>query len=163
MPDNPLLQWTLDAKRALQQAEQLSSHASNLVTDSSSNLDRADSLIPKCIFLKEALKGQIGILERLGGGCYAVEERARREFEVLALCGGVLMKVFIKELDSLDIELNEILSRLKNVSLDPGFDVVNGVEGRQNPPRTSLHDFVDEQGIEELKTQLRQAIDEVQV
>lgn len=47
--------------------------------------------------------------------------------------------------------------------LDPGFDVVNAVELRQNPPRKSLHDFVDEQGIEELKTQLRQAIDEVQV
>ena len=33
----------------------------------------------------------------------------------------------------------------------------------QNPPRKSLRDFVDEQGIEDLKTQLRQAIDEVQV
>jgi hypothetical protein len=82
MPDNPLLRWTLDAKRALQQAEQLSSHANDLVSDSAANLDRAESLIPKCMFLKEALKGQAGLLERLGGGCYAVEERARREFEV---------------------------------------------------------------------------------
>jgi autophagy-related protein 17 len=71
--------------------------------------------------------------------------------------------VFIKELDSLDIELNEVLTRLKSMSLDPGFDAVNSVELRQNPPRKSLHDFVDEHGIEELKTQLRQAIDEVQV
>ena len=69
--------------------------------------------------------------------------------------------MFIKELDSLDIELNEILSRLKSMALDPGFDAVNEV--RENPTRTSLHDFVDEQGIEELKAQLRQAIDEVQV
>ena len=63
----------------------------------------------------------------------------------------------------MDIELNEILARLKGVSLDPGFDAVNAVELRLNPPRKSLHDFVDEHGIEELKTQLRQAIDEVQV
>jgi hypothetical protein len=47
------------------------------------------------------------------------------------------------------------------MALDPGFDAVNEV--RENPTRTSLHDFVDEQGIEELKAQLRQAIDEVQV
>jgi len=47
--------------------------------------------------------------------------------------------------------------------LDPGFDAVNPVDVLQNPPRKSLHDFVDEQGIEDLKTQLRQAIDEVQV
>ena len=82
MPDNPLLRWTLDAKRALQQAEQLSSHANNLVRDFAASLDRADSYIPKCMFIKEALRGQVVLLERLGGGCYAVEERARREFEV---------------------------------------------------------------------------------
>jgi len=72
-------------------------------------------------------------------------------------------QVFIKGLDSLDMELNEILGQLKSVALDPGFDAVNAVEVRQNPPRKSLHDFVDELGIEELKAQLRQAIDEVQV
>jgi autophagy-related protein 17 len=66
-------------------------------------------------------------------------------------------------LDSLDIDLNEILGQLRTVALDPGFDAVNAVELRQDPPRKSLHDFVDEQGIENLKTQLRQAIDEVQV
>ena len=71
--------------------------------------------------------------------------------------------MFIKELDSLDIDLNEILSQLKSAPLDPGFDAANAIELRQNPPRKVLHDFVDEQGIENLKAQLRQAIDEVQV
>jgi autophagy-related protein 17 len=66
-------------------------------------------------------------------------------------------------LDSLDIDLNEVLARLKTIALDPGFDVVNAAELRQNPPRKSLHDFVDEQGIEDLKAQLRLVIDEVQV
>jgi autophagy-related protein 17 len=61
------------------------------------------------------------------------------------------------------MELNHVLARLKALTLDPGFDAVNPPELRQNPPRKSLHDFVDEQGIEELKAQLRQAIDEVQV
>lgn len=87
MPDNPLLQWTLDAKRALQQAEQLSSHANNLVSDSAASLDNAESLIPKCLFLREALRGQVGLLEKLGKGCYSVEDHARREFEVPASPG----------------------------------------------------------------------------
>ena len=82
MPENPLLQWTLEAKRALQAAEQLSSHASNLVSTSAANLDRAGQLLPKCSFLKDALRGQVTILERLASGCFAVEEKARREFEV---------------------------------------------------------------------------------
>lgn len=95
MPDNPLLRWTLDAKRALQHAEQLSSHANNLVSDSATSLDKADSFIPKCMFLKEALKGQISLLERLGSGCYAVEDHARREFEVLHYCFCVVLIVDI--------------------------------------------------------------------
>jgi hypothetical protein len=92
MPDNPFLQWTLDAKRALQQSEQLSSHANILVRDSSDSLDRAESLVPKCAFLKEALKGQVGLLERVGGGCYVVEDHARREFEVSSFLVGLLTK-----------------------------------------------------------------------
>jgi hypothetical protein len=82
MPDSRLLQWTLDAKRALQAAEQLSSHASALVSSSSANFDRAQQLAPKCAFLKEALRGQVGILGKLVGGCIEVEKKARREFEV---------------------------------------------------------------------------------
>ena len=88
MPESPLLTWTLDAKRALQAAEQLSSHANALVRDSLDSLDCADSLVPKCVFLKEALKGQLGLLERVGSGCYAVEDKARREFEVCFFRGG---------------------------------------------------------------------------
>jgi hypothetical protein len=84
MPENPLLQWTVEAKRALQQAEQLSSHASALVSQSGDSFNHALELFPKCAFLKDALKGQMSLLERLGGGCYGVEEQARREFEVLS-------------------------------------------------------------------------------
>ena len=85
MPDNRLLQWTVEAKRALQTAEQLSSHANVLVSESSASLDRAESLVPKCMFLKNALHGQVGLLERLGGGCYTVQQHARREVEAVTL------------------------------------------------------------------------------
>jgi len=83
MPENPLLRWTVEAKRALQQAEQLSSHASGLVSQSSDSFNHAVELFPKCIFLKEALKAQINLLEKLGGSCYTVEQQARHEFEVI--------------------------------------------------------------------------------
>ena len=82
MASSPLLKWTLDAKRALQRAEQLSSHANNLVSDSAVSLDTAQWLVPKCMFLREVLRGQVTLLERIAEGCYAVEDVARREFEV---------------------------------------------------------------------------------
>lgn len=82
MSENLLLQWTLEAKRALQHAEQLSSRANVLISESGTRLDRAESLVPKCMFLKDALHSQVGLLDRLGGGCYTVEQHARREVEV---------------------------------------------------------------------------------
>jgi len=85
MPENALLRWTLDAKRALQQAEQLSSHANNLVSHSVASLDRAETYVPKCVFLRDAIKSQLTLLDRLGGGCYGVEEHARRDFEVAGI------------------------------------------------------------------------------
>jgi hypothetical protein len=85
MAEKALLRWTLDAKRALQEAEQLSSHANTLVSDSVAGLDKSEAYIPKCAFLRDALKSQLALLDRLGGGCYGVEEHARREFEVRCL------------------------------------------------------------------------------
>jgi len=82
MPENALLRWTLDAKRALQHAEQLSSHANDLVRHSVASLDRADAYIPKCVFLRDAIKSQLTLLDRLGSGCYGVEDRARKDIEV---------------------------------------------------------------------------------
>jgi autophagy-related protein 17 len=165
MPENPLLQWTVDAKRALHHAEQLSLHANKLVDGTSAVLDTAETLIPKGTFLKDALKAQVALLEQVGAGCYAVEERSRLEFEVfyLIILDVTDGEILIKELDNLDLQLNDILAHLKSAPLDPGFDAVNEPELQHDPPRKTLHDFVDEQGIEGLKAQLRQAIDEVQV
>ena len=86
MPEHPLLQWTVDAKRALQQAEQLSSHASTLVSQTADSLNSAISLFPKCLFLKDILRGQTALLQKLGAACFAVEQHARKEFEVVSLC-----------------------------------------------------------------------------
>jgi hypothetical protein len=82
MSDNTLLQWTVDAKRALQQAEQLSSHASVLVRQTVRSLDWSCAAVPKCVFLTEALRTQAAVLQKLGQGCFAVEGQARRQFEV---------------------------------------------------------------------------------
>lgn len=78
----PLLKWTIDAKRALKEANKLSSHAANLVRDSTTSLDRADYCIRKCIFLKKTLKAQVNLLEEIVSRYYSVEDHIRRKFEV---------------------------------------------------------------------------------
>lgn len=72
-------------------------------------------------------------------------------------------QIYIKGLDSLDIDLNEILAWLKTITLNLGFDAVNAVELRQISPPKSLHDFVNERGIEDLEAQSRRVIDEIHV
>jgi len=51
--------------------------------------------------------------------------------------------------------------------VDPAFNPPSSPEGEESTPTTTrprtLHDFVDDEGIENLKSRLRHLIDQVQV
>ena len=55
------------------------------------------------------------------------------------------------------MKLNDILSRLRQTEVDRAFQVADDEESR------TLHDFVDDEGVENLRSQLKNAIDQVQV
>lgn len=69
------------------------------------------------------------------------------------------------ELDNADDRLNKTLEVLRNSIVDPAFNMNNSGDGDSNlVVRTrTLHDFVDDEGIENLKSRLRHSIDQVQV
>lgn len=69
------------------------------------------------------------------------------------------------ELDSADDRLNKTLEVLRNSIVDPAFNMhSSGSEESNLVVRTrTLHDFVDDEGIENLKSRLRHSIDQVQV
>lgn len=71
----------------------------------------------------------------------------------------------LTELDNADNRLNQTLEVLRNSIVDPAFNVSNlGSEDTTSMTKTrTLHDFVDDEGIENLKSRLRHSIDQVQV
>lgn len=71
----------------------------------------------------------------------------------------------LMELDNADDRLNKTLEVLRNSIVDPAFNMHNpGDEDSNLVVKTrTLHDFVDDEGIENLKSRLRHSIDQVQV
>jgi hypothetical protein len=69
------------------------------------------------------------------------------------------------ELDDANDRLNKTLGILRNSIVDPAFSIPNpGSEDRALVEKArTLHDFVDDEGIENVKSRLRHLIDQVQV
>lgn len=69
------------------------------------------------------------------------------------------------ELDNADDRLNKTLEVLRNSIVDPAFNMHSSGDEYSNlmVKTRTLHDFVDDAGIENLKSRLRHSIDQVQV
>jgi autophagy-related protein 17 len=61
----------------------------------------------------------------------------------------------LRELDAADARLQRTLDILRSTTVDPGFRPTD------DDPKT-LHDFVDDQGVDNLKSSIRSSIDQVQ-
>lgn len=71
----------------------------------------------------------------------------------------------LMDLDHADDRLNRTLEALRNSIVDPAFNMPNPESEDPNlmTKTRTLHDFVDDEGIENLKSRLRHSIDQVQV
>lgn len=92
-------------------------------------------------FLRRGQKNQIRLLYNVRAEVENISHRGRAEFASV-----------LKELDAADERLKQTLDKLRETVVHPAFRP----EGEE--PKT-LHDFVDERGVEELETMLKGAID----
>ncbi|ODQ53761.1 hypothetical protein SAICODRAFT_7006 [Saitoella complicata NRRL Y-17804] len=156
-PTAHLLTLTRTAKRALSEAQSLSSTANAAITSTHDHIDAIRRLVPQTTFLRKAMSEQLKVLYGILDGIKAEEDTARTSFESE-----------LAALDALDADLNSILAHLKSTPIDPGFAEANlslSRSGSADPEirgKETLHDFVDDVAIEQLKRQLRGIIDEVQ-
>ncbi|KAL7276455.1 Autophagy-related protein 17 [Rhizina undulata] len=167
-----LTTWFLDAKRSLSSVA-LCSRANSLVDFARQALHDATVVSARCIFLKNALQDQLVFARRINQMMHGQRESSRVEFEKT-----------LAELDNADNRLNQTLEVLRNSIVDPAFSppptpsvsasgptasadggggsgVLESDEELKDPVRT-LHDFVEDEGIENLKSKLRHSIDQVQ-
>ncbi|KAI9767978.1 MAG: autophagy protein 17 [Geoglossum simile] len=143
----PALETLIDhlvaSKRSLSSID-LVWRANELVTSARAALEECVILGARSGFLKQGIAGQAKVLRRVRDGIEDVAREGQVEFEAV-----------LRELDAADARLQRTLDILRSTAVEPGFRPTD------DEPKT-LHDFVDDQGVDNLKSSIRSSIDQVQ-
>ena len=135
-----LISHLLAAKRSLSSINHVW-RANEIVNTARTSLEESVVVAARTGFLRRGLKNQLRLLYEIRAEAEDISQRGRAQFASV-----------LEELDTADDRLKLTLSRLRETVVDPAFRP-DGEEPK------SLHDFVDERGIEELQTALKGAID----
>lgn len=115
--------------------------ANEIVTTARSSLEESVIISARTGFLRRGLNDQLRLLYGVRAEIEQVANRGRTEFDST-----------LKELDAVDAQLKQTLDVLQKTVVEPTFRPA----GEQSK---SLHDFVDERGVEDLQSLLKDAID----
>lgn len=135
-----LISYLVAAKRSLSSIYHVS-RADEIVNTARNALEESVVLSAKTGFLRRGQKIQIRLLYNVRGEIENISYRGRADFAAV-----------LTQLDDVDDRLRQTLDKLRQTVVHPSFRP----EGEE--PR-SLHDFVDERGVEELQVILKDAID----
>ncbi|KAI9776257.1 MAG: autophagy protein 17 [Geoglossum umbratile] len=138
-----LIAHLVASKRSLSSID-LVWRANELVTSARAALEESVILGARSGFLKQGIAGQVKVLRWVRDGIEDVAREGHVEFEAV-----------LRELDAADARLRRTLDILRSTTVEPGFRPAN------DEPKT-LHDFVDGQGVDNLKASIRNSIDQVQ-
>lgn len=135
-----LITHLVAAKRSLSSIYHVS-RAHEIVNTARSALEESVVVSARTGFLRRGQKNQIRLLYNVRTEIDNISQRGRAEFASV-----------LQELDTADDRLRRTLDKLRQTVVHPTFRP----EGEE--PK-SLHDFVDERGVDELQTVLKGAID----
>jgi autophagy-related protein 17 len=135
-----LISYLVAAKRSLSSIYHVS-RANEIVNTARNALEESVVISAKTGFLRRGQKNQIRLLYNVRGEIENISHRGRAEF------AGAL-----KELDDVDERLRQTLDKLRHTVVHSSFRP-------DDEAAKSLHDFVDERGVEELQIVLKAAID----
>ncbi|KAF8473972.1 autophagy-related protein 17 [Kalaharituber pfeilii] len=135
LPEHDLTTFFLNSKRSLE-SKDLIVRAADLVNNTKAALEHAAVLLPACVYLRNALEGQLGVAR----GLNQVMLQGKNGFVSY-------VQTTTKDFEEARTGLTNILSNLQNTVLDPAFTP------ERTEPRT-LHDFVDDAGVDKLLAEI---------
>ncbi|KAI9669587.1 MAG: autophagy protein 17 [Caeruleum heppii] len=138
-----LVEFLVAAKRSLSSTDHVW-RANEIVTSARASLEKSVILGARTVYLRRGLETQVQFLCQIKDGVVHVARVGQTEFEAV-----------LRDLDAADARVRSTLTQLTSTRVDPSF----------RPPheeRKSLHDFVDEEGVEVLKAGIRTSIDQTQ-
>lgn len=143
--------WFEEAKHSLSIAEPICMSANQLVDDAHNTVEHAVLIWAKIHFMKRALDHQIMVLDSIDRDLSSLKNEVSNEIE--RICGKIKI---------VDQSLANTLSRLENTVVDEGFSKQKAASGTQSKSKLqavkTLRTFVHEEGIEDVKSALKQAI-----
>ena len=151
-----LIAHLLASKRSLSSIHHVQ-RATTILSRARSDLESTTILAARTTFIQRSLASQLKILRSVQFELEDVVHNGQAEF------GSIL-----KELDDADKRLEQTVQRLKRTKIEPGFRVADSratgvsVDEVVTEAKATLHDFVDDASVEELKDDLKKSINEVQ-
>lgn len=137
-----LVSYLIVAKRGLSSYHYVW-RANEIVTEARTALETSVTVSSRTTFLRRGLNNQLRLLYQVRSEVADISKRGRTEFEDA-----------LKNLDAADARLRNTLDLLRKTSVHTSFRP-------KDEESKSLHDFVDERGVEELNTAMRDSIDRI--
>lgn len=135
-----LVSYLIVAKRGLSSYHYVW-RANEIVTEARTALEESVVVSSRTTFLRRGLNSQLRLLYNVRSEVAEISKRGRSEFSDA-----------LKSLDAADARLRNTVDLLRKTIVHPSFRP-------KDEESRSLHDFVDERGVEELNTAMKDSID----
>jgi len=148
-----LISYLVAAKRSLASIS-LVHRATNILADARSAIESTTALRARTTYLRRSLASQIKILR---GVQFELERAAQGTYAEV--------KATLKELEATDKRLQESIQTLRDTRVEEGFKVAAQEKDEDEEyaeSKETLHDFVDDKPIEDLRDSVKTALDNVE-
>jgi autophagy-related protein 17 len=146
-----LISYLVAAKRSLSSIHYVH-RATTILAEARASIESTAALLARTAFLRRSLQSQLKILRGI-------------QFELEGATNAIQVEFqnSIRELDAAGKKLDQSIQLLKQTKIEHGFKPPPSLEGSgETPNKETLHDFVEEKPVEDLKDAMKDVIDSVQ-
>ncbi|OCT48278.1 Autophagy-related protein 17 [Cladophialophora carrionii] len=145
-----LVSYLVASKRSLGSIH-LVHRATTLLSEARISVESTTALLAKATYLRRSLTSQLKVLRGV-------------QFELETAAQGIQLEfqAVIRELDETGARLLQCIDLLKQTKIEHAFKVATDGERPDVAGKNTLHDFVDDNGVETIKQAMEVAIDNVQ-
>lgn len=123
--------------------------ATTILTEARASIESTTALLAKTTYLRRSVASQLKILRGVQFELESAAQAIQHDFQAI-----------IKELDGTGARLLQCIDSLKETTIEEAFRSTTGTQSTLS--KDTLHDFVDDNGVENIKQAMRAAIDNVQ-
>ncbi|EXJ54519.1 hypothetical protein A1O7_09859 [Cladophialophora yegresii CBS 114405] len=145
-----LVSYLVASKRSLGSIH-LVHRATTILSEARVSIESTTALLAKATYLRRSLTSQLKVLRGV-------------QFELETAAQGIQLEfqAVIRELDETGARLLQCIDLLKQTKIEHAFKVATEGERQDVAGKDTLHDFVDDNGVETIKQAMEVAIDNVQ-